>query len=208
MTTDSTRHAAAFSPMHVQTHIMSGWCIGSAVPGLAPRQRLFCMIAATIPDLDGLSLLAGQNAYFQYHHRLCHNLPFAILSCGVMAALAWRRSWRGPLFLALLLALFHLHLVLDIVGSGPGWNIYYFWPFSNYAIDNRPWSWEFDSWQNRTAAGLFAGWMLLIAVFQSRTPLEALMPSLDRQLVQLLRKWFGLNRQKQQDQTPVSGARR
>jgi hypothetical protein len=51
--------------MHVQTHIMSGWVAGNYLK-LNARQRGFCMIAAAICDLDGLSILFGQNAYWTY----------------------------------------------------------------------------------------------------------------------------------------------
>jgi hypothetical protein len=64
--------------MHVPTHIMSGWCLANVVPGLTARERLFCMIAATAADLDGLSILFGQNAYWDYHHVVCHNPPYHI----------------------------------------------------------------------------------------------------------------------------------
>ena len=42
--------------MHVQTHILSGWCVGNLAP-LSPRERLICMTAASIADLDGLTRL-------------------------------------------------------------------------------------------------------------------------------------------------------
>jgi len=38
--------------VHIPTHILSGWVIGNCFP-LSPAQRLGCMIAATIPDVDG-----------------------------------------------------------------------------------------------------------------------------------------------------------
>jgi hypothetical protein len=171
--------------MHVQTHILSGWCIGNYL-SLTARQRLLCMIAASIPDLDGLSILGGQNAYWDYHHRLCHNLPFGVLACVVLALFSHRRLFMCVIYLTL----FHLHLVMDYFGSGPGWGIYYFWPFSSWVADNRHVSWEFYSWQNITIAAVLVSWTILIAVRQGRTPLEALMPRLDRQLVDWLRRRF------------------
>lgn len=41
--------------MHIPTHIMSGWVIANCVP-LTPRERLACMIIATVPDIDGPSV--------------------------------------------------------------------------------------------------------------------------------------------------------
>jgi len=169
--------------MHVQTHILSGWCVGNLLP-LTERQRVMCMIAASIADLDGLSILGGQNAYWDHHHRLCHNLPFGVLACGTMALFSGKR-----LFLfAVYLTLFHLHLVMDYFGSGPGWGIFYLWPFSSWIADNRRVAWEFYSWQNITVAALLVVWTVVIAVRRGRTPLEALMPKLDRQLVDWLRR--------------------
>ena len=61
----------------------------------------------------------------------------------VCVALARQRLQVG--LLALLT--FHLHLLCDLAGSGPGWPIWYFWPTSL-----REWfwdgQWELASWQN------------------------------------------------------------
>ena len=94
--------------MHIPTHILSGWCVANLLP-LGPRERAVCVVAAAIPDLDGLGLLAvpfaGSHFYERYHHVLGHNLTFAVIAC-----LAY-------------FALFHLHLLMDYYGSGPGWGI-------------------------------------------------------------------------------------
>ena len=140
--------------MHIQTHIMAGWCTANLLPNLCKRQRLFAMIAAVVPDLDGLSIIAGQDAYWNWHLRAGHNLLFCIISCLVLAVFSPTRIKSFVLYAAQ----FHLHLFMDIVGSGPGWGIYYFWPFSSRCFDNSELSWEFYSWQNITiAATLFAG---------------------------------------------------
>ncbi|HSU65852.1 MAG TPA: hypothetical protein VLJ39_03175 [Tepidisphaeraceae bacterium] len=49
--------------MHIPTHIMSGWCMANLVR-LTARERLFTMIAATAADLDGVSRVFGQEAYW------------------------------------------------------------------------------------------------------------------------------------------------
>jgi inner membrane protein len=172
--------------MQTQTHILSGWIAANLLPSMTARQRLMSMIAAAIPDLDGLSYLGGQEAFWNWHHRACHNLPFGILACGVMTLLSGGKIWLFFWYLAL----FHLHLVMDIFGSGPCWGIYYFWPFSGWMFDNSPYSWDFYSWENLSiAAGLIA-WTILIAVRAGRTPLEAIMPRLDGQTVRWLRSRF------------------
>jgi LexA-binding, inner membrane-associated putative hydrolase len=168
--------------LHIQTHILSGWCVGNLIPGFTPRERLLCMLAASLADLDGLSILGGQEAYWDYHHILAHNLPFGLLLCLVLAAVSTHRVVGFAVFLGL----FHLHLVLDYYGSGPGWGIPYFWPFSSHQW-LRADAWPFYSWQNISAAVLLIGWTVWIARRQGRTPLEALMPRLDRQLVHIIR---------------------
>ena len=70
----------------------------------------------------------------------------------------------------------------------PGWAIFYLWPFSNWMFDNTHLSWDFYSWQNLSIAAALLIWTLIIAVRKGRTPLEAIMPDLDRQLVRVVRK--------------------
>jgi inner membrane protein len=172
--------------MHVQTHIMSGWCVANCFR-LTPRERVFCMVAASIADVDGLGIVRGtlSSAYLDYHHVLAHSLPFGLIACAVLTIFSTHRIKALLLFLAL----FHLHLLLDYFGSGPGWDIYYFWPISKLRIPNS-YSWEFYSIQNISFAFFLFLWTLAIAVRAGRTPLETLMPNLDREIVELLRKWF------------------
>ena len=168
--------------MQIQTHVMSGWCVADLLD-LTPRERLFCMVAASVADLDGLGIVVSYDAYAAYHHVLGHNLLFGLVSSAVLARFSTHRSKGFWLYLAL----FHLHLVLDYFGSGPGWGIYYLWPFSNYEIIN-PDAWGFVSWQNLSAAGLLLLWTIAIIFKSKRTPLEAIMPSLDKQIVQLFNR--------------------
>lgn len=167
--------------MHVPTHILSGWVVGNLFP-LTPRERLFCMIVATVPDLDGVGIVFGDNVYQRWHHVACHNLPFCIVVTAVLAVLS-RRAPAGRFGDALLYAaLFHLHLVMDYFGSGPGWPIVYLWPFSGFQFINWQ-AWELASSQNTTAAAVLLLVTVGIARRKRRTPLELLMPSLDAKLV-------------------------
>ncbi|MGC4031372.1 MAG: metal-dependent hydrolase [Tepidisphaeraceae bacterium] len=167
--------------MHIPTHILSGWVLGNAVP-MNARERLFCMIAATVPDVDGLGIVFGNELYQRWHHVAAHNLPFCMIVCGVMAALTPRpvigRAWR---FLVYGIA-FHLHLLMDYFGSGPGWPIDYLWPLHGLRFVNWQ-AWELSSWQNTTAAAVLLAVTAVIAILKRRTPLELLMPSLDAKLV-------------------------
>lgn len=72
------------------------------------------MAAATAPDLDGLSIVAGRDAFETYHHVVGHNLFFGVLV--TLLIVAWSTHKRTMAVLAF--ALFHLHLVMDSFGSG------------------------------------------------------------------------------------------
>jgi inner membrane protein len=168
--------------MHIQTHILSGWCIANCFP-CTPRQRLFAMLAASAADIDGVSFFFGQEAYWTYHHTFGHNVFTRMLISATLAALIPGR--RAASFL-LFFALFHLHLVMDYFGSGPEWHIHYLWPLKAMVIKN-PHAWEFFSWQNMAVFGFFLIWTLWIIRSKHRTPLEAIMPRLDCQLAGLAR---------------------
>jgi membrane-bound metal-dependent hydrolase YbcI (DUF457 family) len=167
--------------MHVQTHILSGWCVANLFP-CTPRQRLAAMIAAAAPDVDGLAILFGQDAYQTIHHTFGHNLWFALV---IAVALA---TWARPAVatFVLCLSMVHLHLCMDYWGSGPDWHIHYLWPVRGWAWRN-PSAWPFVSWENLTAFALLLAWTVAIAVRDRRTPLELLMPRLDRDLINLVR---------------------
>jgi inner membrane protein len=138
--------------MNPITHILTGWCLAEAVPGLSKREKGLITVAAVAPDFDGLGIvaeLATRNTahpllwWTEYHHVLGHNLLFACL-----AALGARRLLAA----ALIFAAVHLHIVCDLIGSrGPDdyqWPIPYLWPFS--AQPQLTWSgqWYLNAWPN------------------------------------------------------------
>jgi len=168
--------------MHLQTHILSGWCLGN-LARLNSRERFFCMLAAGAADLDGLSRLAGQETYWDYHHVLGHNVFFGLLIAIILACFS---ASKGKTLL-IYTVLFHLHLTMDYFGSGPDWAILYFWPFSKISLEFKN-AWEFYSWQNISAAYFLVAWTLIILVRRERTPLEYIMPNLDRKIVDWMRK--------------------
>jgi hypothetical protein len=168
--------------MHIQTHIMSGWCMGNLLP-FSARERLFCMIAATAPDLDGLGIVVSEHWYTQFHHIVGHNLLFGVVASAGLAALSTRKALGFVTYLAL----FHLHLFMDYWGSGRDWGICYFWPFQSGPGSwwMNPHGWAFYSWQNITTAFVMLLWTVAIGYVCRRTPLESIMPNLDRRLVGL-----------------------
>src|SRR4051812_6397931 len=169
--------------MHVPTHLMSGWCVASLFK-LTPRERLFCMIAASAEDVDGVGAVMGtqSDAYQNYHHLLGHNLPFIVLVAMVLTIFSQHKLKAFLLYLCL----GHLHLLMDLFGSGPGWGIAYLFPFSRHAYKTGL-AWEFFSWQNITMASVLLVWVIVIAIRQGRTPVELITPDLDRRMVAWLR---------------------
>jgi hypothetical protein len=172
--------------MHVPTHILSGWCLGNLVPKLGARQRLFCMIAATIPDIDGIGIVGDFLLrhdepvwYWTLHHKMGHGALACLVVVTVLTALSSRHRCRAA---AAYLAAFHLHIVMDYFGSGPNWDIYYGWPvFDGGWVSSD--AWPLSSWQNTLSAFVLLVWTAAIARWQGRTPLELLMSSLDRRWV-------------------------
>ncbi len=168
--------------MHIQTHIMSGWCVADTLE-LTPRERFLAMVASSAADLDGLGLLVGRDYYERYHHVIGHNLLVGVALTGILTAFSTHRLRAGLLYLGL----FHLHLVLDYFGSGPGWTISYLWPFSDIELEYAN-AWSLTSWQNFVVGTFFLIWMIVIVVRRGRTPLEVILPSLDAKIVERYKK--------------------
>jgi hypothetical protein len=143
-------------------------------------------LAGVIPDVDGLTLLAGEDAYGTWHHVLTHGALSAVLFSLALATFAVER--RRVAFLSL--GTFHLHLLCDLVGSGPGWPLFYLWPFSR---DELMWSgqWDLASWQN-AIIGLLASLLVLwCAVPLGRTIVELFSVSADAKVVAAVRSRLG-----------------
>jgi len=135
------------------------------------------MIAATIPDLDGLGLLFGTEYYLRFHHVLGHGLLV-----GALTGIVLERTQPSGLRIALLyISLFYLHLLLDSFGSGVGWGLALLWPFSSQHFVN-PYAWDFQGWQNISALFTFAIWAWVIAMKFRRSPFEVILPKLESRL--------------------------
>ncbi len=169
--------------MHIQTHLMTSWCLANLGCD-KPRDRFLCTLVGVLPDLDGAGILISQEAYWDYHHILCHNLLFGF----VVSCLAGSTSaHRMRLSLCCLLA-FHAHLAMDLLGSGEGWQISYLWPFLKTAVEF-PWAWSLYSWQNFMCGVLALAATLFIALRKGRTFMEYPMPFLDGRIVAVLRRY-------------------
>ncbi len=160
--------------MQIAHHVIAGWCSGAALLR-TPRERFFCLLAGTLPDLDGIGILFDVRLYQKYHHVLGHNALTGILLSAAFAAFSTQRFSAFFIYLTS----FHLHLFLDYLGSGPGWGMYYLWPFSDRYFEN-PHVWELQSWQNGVALAFFLVWMIVLIVRTGHTPVEVLSPRLDK----------------------------
>lgn len=143
------------------------------------------MLASLAPDLDGLSLLFGIDAYHHYHHLLAHNLTFGLFV--VLVSLRWIE--RSLLAVSLVATSFLLHLVGDYFGSGPGWGIRPWIPFSdeNYLCAH---AWSLGSWQNHLITTVCLAITVGIGIAHRRTPLEVFHINLDRTFVGVVELMF------------------
>lgn len=150
------------------------------------RDRILVTLGGVLPDLDGLTLLGGQDLYGKWHHVLTHGVFSAV---AISTALALMAKRKGAVFF-LALAAFHLHLLCDLLGSGPGWPIYYLWPLSTEQL---MWSgqWDLASWQN-SVIGLGATLAVLACALPfGRTAVELFSLKVDAKVVATLRRRFG-----------------
>lgn len=169
--------------MNPLIHAEVGWL--SAQKLKERRDRMLVTAAGVLPDLDGLTLLGGEELYGKWHHVLTHGAVSAIAICTLLTVFA---KERAKVF-GLTLFAFHLHLLCDLAGSGPGWPISYLWPFSHAELF---WSgqWDLASWQN-SVIGLVATLLCLwCAMPLGRTVVEIFSLKGDAAVVATLRKRF------------------
>lgn len=181
-------------------HLFASWIIATKTTD-NPRDCRLATLAGILPDLDGAGLVldAGrhlfgvENVYFYetYHHFLLHGI---FGGAGIALLLGLFAQRRGRVML-LSLALFHLHLLCDLVGSrGPSpedlWPIFYLGP----ATKNPMWiwsgQWELNSWFNRLIALLLFAWTLVLAVRRGDSFVGVFSRRLDAGFVSVLKKWF------------------
>jgi membrane-bound metal-dependent hydrolase YbcI (DUF457 family) len=129
------------SGLHFLTHIGLSWIIAHLLPG-SRKDRGLVVLAGVLPDLDGAGILWSEHAYLAAHRAVGHSLLFVLL----FVLLTWRTA-DAPLPSAALAAVsFHVHLLLDAVGTG-GLPIRYLWPVSDWG-----WTysgrWTLASWPN------------------------------------------------------------
>ena len=184
--------------MHVVTHLLAGWALAEQTP-LERRDKALVAWASVAPDVDGVGLpvdwalrAAGGSSdlYETYHHVAAHGVVAAILVSALCAPFLQRKA----LGLALVFFSYHLHLLLDLAGSGGGtpgdiWPIRYLYPFSAHEL---AWSgqWPLTSWQNTSLTLALMAYALWVGVRRGYTAVGLFSQRADRQLVAALRARF------------------
>lgn len=169
------RVEAVLSPV---AHLQYGWWFAHWGE-FSRRERAAIALAGAAPDLDGLSLLAGDEAFHRYHHILLHNVG-ATLGLVALAGLAF---WRRPRVWLLVVFAFAMHMVEDYVTVG--WKQFPWKPFADSAVnlaDILP-GWLVQGVFQALAMVFILGMTVWIYLRHRRTPLEILSPALDRLLV-------------------------
>jgi len=180
------------------THALVSWAVANASP-LGRKDRAIVTALGVIPDIDGLSGLAvvlsradaPMDWWSRYHHVLCHNLGFAIIS----AVGAWLQATRRWVTAGLGLLAFHAHLLCDILGSrGPDgyqWPIPYLLPFSSAWQITWSGHWALNAWQNFAVTGVFLALAFYLAWRRGFSPVGIFSARADQSLVLTLRRRFG-----------------
>jgi len=129
------------SGLHFLTHIGLSWIVAN-IGAASSRDRWLIVLTGVVPDLDGIGILWDREAYLSMHRAAGHSLAFGLVLIAI-AVLGADTGWATAPRVALS---FHLHLLLDVVGTG-GPPIRYLWP-----VSDRGWSyeghWVLASWQN------------------------------------------------------------
>lgn len=186
--------------MHPTTHILTGWCLAELVPSLTRREKAAIPIAAAVPDLDGLGVIAELATrdsehpllwWTEYHHILGHNLLFAVAFAAIAGAVC--RSARAG---ALSFVAVHLHILGDILGSrGPDdyqWPIPYLYPFRDEPQLVWAGQWYLNAWPNFVVTALLLVVTLFLAWRRGYSVVGLFSGRADRAFVEALRQRFGV----------------
>jgi hypothetical protein len=153
---------------------------------------------------------AFEDVHLKVHHHYTHGVGFvAATAAGAFLLSQWAASSGAPptplsptkgegdrkarsgagmasVKVALLAALACvLHVLGDVIASGPSWPVYPLWPFSDAAW-GYPWSWTLADWPNIALLALLLLAARQYAKVRGRSPLEALSTRLDARLVAII----------------------
>lgn len=118
--------------MHIPTHFLISWNL-SGICDTDRKTRIGLALCGVLPDLDGLSILAGREAFSMIHHSFGHCL-LAILWIPLFVSY-WFPDLRRPRIFAGGALLCALHILCDFYGSGGPdgsyWPVLLLWPYSS-----------------------------------------------------------------------------
>ena len=185
--------------MHPVTHLLTGWAVAESAD-LPRKDRTLVTLAAVIPDVDGLGVIAEiatENTstpvywWSEYHHVLCHNIGFGLLLAATAALLSVRRT----ITTLLVVLVFHLHLLADLIGSrGPDgyqWPIPYLLPFSDRWQLHWDGQWALNAWPNILLTIGLLSLTLYLAWKRGYSPIGIVSARADSAFVATLRRRFG-----------------
>lgn len=143
------------------------------------RERAAIALAGAAPDLDGLSLLGGGDAYYRYHHILFHNAGATL----AVIPLAGIFFWRRPFVWLLVVFAFAMHMVEDY--GTVSWNMYPWEPFNASVVNlsNRFPVWMVQGLFQTLAIVFILAMTVWIYLRHQRTPLEIISPAFDQLIV-------------------------
>jgi membrane-bound metal-dependent hydrolase YbcI (DUF457 family) len=153
-----------------------GWLIGLSAPNSDRRIRIWCVLAALLPEVDAPAIRGG----------FTHTIFFAVLLLGI-AIWFFRGEPARNLFtvLVLMAASFGLHLLIDLKIWGT--DVRLFWPLNPRGLRLPPILVAGRSIGFPVAAVMIAlPWAL--SFWKSVTPLEILSPRLDTLFLNLVRR--------------------
>ncbi len=156
-------------------HLQYGWWFAHWAK-FDRRERAAIALAGAAPDLDGLSLFAGGDAYYRYHHILFHNVGTLLAVIPLAGILFWRR----PLAWLLTVFAFAMHIVEDYF-TVP-WDMSPWRPFSPMVtnLDHHVAAWIVQYVFQSAAMLAIVAVTVWIYVRFERTPIEIISPALDR----------------------------
>ncbi|TNE30581.1 MAG: metal-dependent hydrolase [Alphaproteobacteria bacterium] len=193
--------------MTPSAHLMASWLVSHSID-VSRRERILITLSGVVPDIDGVGYfvdlvtgLRGKETYFyqEYHHAVGHSLLFGL----VFALVSYWFSSKKRVHVAVLcFAVFHLHLLADIVGSlgpdGYNWPIKYLWPSSGLELS---WSgqWLLNGWQNILIAALLFLGCAFVTMARKLSPFELISVRLDKAFFEICSAVASLIKRRQSD---------
>jgi len=164
--------------MFFPAHAGAGWLLANTVKG-DRRFRGAVLLAAVLPDIDGLTLPFGTDSFIKYHHILAHNILFSIILSFLAIAFCNEHRIKALIFTQIA---FYTHFFGDYFLTRIP--LYFLYPFSDasYRYPGGLWLGHPVNYILMLVALLI---FIVIAVKWKRTPLELFSPSADKQLVEL-----------------------